>query len=119
MIENPDISEIPLPVVEAGIALLDYYLTETLRLHACGVCAPDIALAEKLLAWLHSSPGNHVHLTQVYQRGPYGIRDAETARRVLGILEKHRWLIRIEDGMTLGGKHRKDVWGVIRKEAQK
>ena len=47
-----------------------------------------------------------------------GIRDAKTARKMLEILEKHRWVFGIEGGMQLDGAHRKEVWKIVGKEAK-
>ena len=118
VIENPNAGVIDVPHVRAGIALMDYYLTEAIRIQETGLGKPDLKLAERLLNWLHSTQHPAVYAVQIYQHGPAGIRDAETARRIIAILEKHRWLIRVPNGMELDGAHRRDVWTVIRKEAQ-
>jgi hypothetical protein len=34
---------------------------------------------------------------------------------MVGILEEHRWLIRVEEGMELDGAHRRDAWKVWRR----
>ena len=47
-----------------------------------------------------------------------GIRDAKTARKMLEILEKHRWVFGIEGGMQLDGAHRNEVWKIVGKETK-
>lgn len=96
--------------MEAGIALVEFYLTEAVRLFAAGGVDPDVLLAEKLLAWAQSSPC--IYLRQVYQYGPNAIRDAKVAKRLVGILEDHGWLTRIVGGMEIDGAQRRDVWRV-------
>lgn len=118
MVGDPAATEIDLRCVQAGILLLDYYLTETLRIQDAGVADPDLQLAQRLLDWLHGSGDRHIYLAKVYQFGPSGIRDAKTARRMLGILENHRWVFGIEGGMKLDGIHRKEVWRIVGKEAR-
>jgi len=106
--------EIPQAMVEAGIVIVQHYLAEALRVLEVGQVDQDILLAEKLLAWAVTQPGGAFHLAQAYQRGPYGVRDAKTARRIIGVLVEHGHLVRIEKGAFLDGAHRKDVWEVAR-----
>jgi hypothetical protein len=53
--------EIEPDTLQAGIALMDFYLTEALRLHVCGVTDPAIALAERLLEWLQRLESPYVY----------------------------------------------------------
>lgn len=118
LIADPNAAEIDLVHVQSGILLLDYYLTETLRIQDAGIADPDLMLAQRLLDWLHELGEQHVYLAKIYQFGPSGIRDAKTARKLLGILEDHRWIVRIQGGMRLDDAHRKDAWRIVGKEAK-
>ncbi len=118
VIENPDCAEISLVQVRAGIGLMDYYLTEALRVQSVGIGDPVLRLAEQVLTWMHDAGHTHVYPAVVYQRGPYSVRDAETARRVLAILEKHRWLVKQPDGKEIDGTYRREAWEVVPKEGQ-
>lgn len=113
VIENPDAAAIGLPHVQAGIALLDFYLTEMLRIQDSGAGSPDLRLAERLLLWARDK--DIVHLRQVYQYGPNGIRDSDTARRIAGILERHRWFVKKPDGVVVDGIRHREAWSVWRK----
>lgn len=113
MITDPCASEIDLAHVQSSIRLLSYYIAETLRIQDYGVADPDLKLAQSLLDWLHGLGDDHVYLAKIYQFGPSGIRDAKTARRMLGILENHRWVFGIDGGMKLDGAHRKEAWRII------
>lgn len=105
--------------MEAGIELCQFYLTEALRLFDAASADPDIVLAEKLLAWLHSTnlpqASGHkvVSLQHIYQEGPSRLRDAKTARRIATILADHRWLMAVEGGMDIAGTWRREVWEVV------
>ena len=55
-----------------------------------------------------------ISLPDLYQRGPAAIRDAATARKVVGILENHGWLIRIPEGAVISGVRRHEAWRVVR-----
>lgn len=123
LVADPDAREIGLTAVRSGILLMDYYLTEALRVQDGGIADPELRQAQRLLDWLHGlkgeggQPERHIHLAKVYQFGPSGIRDAKTARHLLGILVKHRWLTKIDGGMVLDGKFRKEVWRIVGEEA--
>jgi len=112
VIENPAAAVIDLPQVHAGIALMDYYLTEQLRIQETGAADPDIRMAEKLLDWARGY--KVVYLSQIYRLGPNAIREAETAKRLCRLLEEHGWLSRIEGGAVIEGVHRREVWKVTK-----
>lgn len=103
---------IELPHVRAGIALMDYYLTEMLRIQETGAADPDIRLAEKLLDWARGF--EVIYLRLIYRHGPNAIREAETAKRLCRLLEEHGWLSRIEGGAVIDGVHRRNAWRVNR-----
>jgi hypothetical protein len=48
----------------------------------------------------------------VYQRGLNAIGDKRTAARIVGILEDHGWLERVDGGAPVAGVMRRDVWSV-------
>ena len=100
--------------VEAGIALAQYYLGEGLRLFNNSHDNPDLILAERLLAWAQTLESKPVYLQLVYQYGPNQIRDQETARKIIRILEAHGWLEPIPGGQEIEGIHRKEVWRVVK-----
>jgi len=112
--EDPDAAEVADAALEAGIAVARYYAAEALRLAGAGMTHPDLALAERLLAWLHGRPDTRLHMVKVYQHGPYAIRDRATAQRIVGILERHRWLRRLPENTVVDGSPRRDAWEVVR-----
>ena len=112
VIEAPDTAVIEVPHVQAGIALMDYYLTEMLRIQETGACDPDLHLAERLLQWARGY--EVIHLQLVYQFGPNAIREAETAKKLCRLLEAHGWLTPIEGGAVIEGSHRRNAWRVNR-----
>ena len=50
--------------------------------------------AEKLLEWLKAWPEPLVGLSVIYRLGPNSIREAETAKKAVKLLEEHGWLLR-------------------------
>lgn len=117
LVANPQATDIDRHSIRCGIALMDYYVTEALRIQDSGVADPELQAAQRLLDWLHDLKAPCVHLAKVYQFGPCGIRDAKTARRLLEVLVKHRWAYPVPDGMTIDGKFRKEAWRIVGKEA--
>lgn len=111
LIVDLHISEIAKVHVEAGIELVQFYLSEALRLFHSSAINPDLLLAEKLLLWAQMRGGN-IYLRVVYQYGPNAIRDKVTARRIIAILEDHGWLRPIQGGAEIDGAHRREVWQV-------
>ena len=111
LIQDVNAPEIGAVEIESAIALMDYYLTEVLRLQAAGIADPDLQLAEKLRVWC--SGRSVVHLREIYRFGPAGIRDADTVRKMVSILVKHGWLVKLPDGLEIDGVQRREVWRVV------
>jgi hypothetical protein len=101
--------------LQAGIALGQHYAAEALRVFEASRVNVDIQMAQQLLAWLLGRGEGLISLPDIYQHGPNAVRDMRTARRLVGILEQHGWLDRVEAGTTVDGVFRRDVWKV-RKE---
>jgi Protein of unknown function (DUF3987) len=110
--------------VEAGTTLAHYYLSEALRLFDSARVNPDLVLAEKLLVWLRARGKNGrnsggglgepilIYPVLIYQHGPNALRDKATAKKIIGILEDHGWLHRMDGGAVVDDKHRRDAWSV-------
>ena len=112
LLQDANTPAIGVAEVESGIALMDYYLTEALRLQAAGIADPDLQVADRLRQWCDGRDA--VYLSEIYQQGPRPIRDAETARRIVGILVKHGWLVPLPAGQDIDGVKRKEAWRVVR-----
>ena len=99
-----------------GIMLAQHYAAEALRLFEASQVSGDLMLAQRLLIWLTSAwSGTAVSLPDVYQHGPSAIRNKTMAGRIVGILEDHGWLSKIEGGAEVAGHQRRDAWHIIRK----
>jgi hypothetical protein len=112
IIDSFEAKGIPEQAMKAAITLAQYYLDEWLRLCGSSEESSEMALAQKLVKWLGDKQLKHIYLAQVYQCGPYGIRDRATATRIIAVLETHHILTRVPAGMCLDGKDRADVWEV-------
>jgi len=109
---DTDAEEIPLQWVESAIRIVEYHLSETLRIFFVGQDDPELKLAERLLEWLRKKFPTF-SLEEIYQNGPTELRDAKNARRIVKILEAHRWVCRIEGGATVGYKKHRTAWQVV------
>ena len=99
-----------------GIILAQHYAAEALRLFEASQVSGDLMLAQKVLLWLTGAwDGTAVSLPDIYQYGPSAIRNKATAGRIVGILEDHGWLSKIEGGAEVAGHQRRDAWRIIGK----
>jgi hypothetical protein len=118
LVHDVSAREIGLEAMEAGITLAEFYTSEALRIFGHASMHPDLELADRLFTWCclqesHPETGEiYVYLSKIYQHGPYGVRDAATARHIVSILESHGWLVRVEGGMELDDAQRREVWWV-------
>jgi hypothetical protein len=110
---GPDCVEVSPEAMANGIELAQHYAGEMLRLHGAAAVASDLKLAQRLLIWLQARGAPLFHLAEVYQRGLNTLGDAATARRIVSVLEDHRWLKRLEPGTEVDGKPRREAWKLI------
>src|SRR5262249_3847618 len=115
--QDLEAGEIPGHIMAQGIELATYYANEALRIHASSEVSAHIKTAECLLNWLQTTwsreKGDMVSVPDIYQCGPYAIRDAKVAKNMASILVEHGWLHSI--GRTrIQGKLREDVYRIVR-----
>ena len=111
---NPEAEVVGPEAMAAGIELANYYAAEAIRLHMAGKDDPKLREAEKLLQWCLRQPGGMVSFPDICGRGPNSTRSADAARPLVDILVDHRWLVPVEGGAEINGKHRREVYRVIR-----
>ena len=118
LVDNPDAREIDAGTLGRAVAIADFFANEALRLFEAGGVSPEIAQAEKLLAWLETWPEASVALVPIYQNGPRSIRDKQTAKRAVKVLEDHGWLTKLEGASHfVGGQTVRDAWRINRRRA--
>ncbi len=114
LVGDLDLEELSEHQLARGIELATFYAEEALRLFDVGVTDPDLALAERLLRWIHSTwKEKLISLPDIYQKGPRAIRDGKAARRIVLILQEHGWLEEVDRSSVAGAK-RREVWRVVR-----
>jgi hypothetical protein len=110
LFDDIEAEEIPPHHMANGTKLAQYYAAEAIRLFEVGRTDPDLKLAQQLLDWMHKSGAAQFSLPDIYQRGPRPIRNANTARRLVGILVTHRHLEEVQNGVDLNGVRRNVAW---------
>lgn len=103
-----------------GIRLVDYYLSEALRLRGESQIEVHLNLANKVLTWLHEMwPHNAVYPAAIYNHPPIrAVRNQAQARKVISTLVDHGHLIKIDDSSVVDGKHRREAWRIVGKDEQ-
>ena len=118
VVTDPDAEEITAVHLDAGIDLIQHYLSEALRLTEAAAVRSEIDTAQKLLVWLQRDWAKPViSLPDIYQLGPSRIRDKKSALAVVSILEDHGWLNRIDGGTTIDGTFRREAWHIVARGA--
>lgn len=108
-IDRIEIEQIELEDVQRGIALVEYYLTELMRIQGYLTVPTDLILAQKLLNWFGSKGRDAFSLQEIYQYGPTQIRQATAARSIMKILEAHGWAKPVNE-LEVEGKRYKEGW---------
>jgi hypothetical protein len=117
LIENANAREISAAALEQGIALAEHYTAEALRLFEATQVDAELVRAQGLCRWLLSQWDHAVvGLPDIYRLGPNSVRDMKTARRLVGVLETHGHLSRIEGGAQVGENYRREAWEIAGKE---
>ncbi len=99
-----------------AIILEQFYLAEVVRLADMATVSAETNNAEKLRRWLMDTCLHDEILTSdVVQFGPHGLRDTQKARSLLGILERHGWIVPLEPGTVIRGAPRKHAWRIVRR----
>jgi hypothetical protein len=117
--EDLDVEAISAEAMQRGINLVEHYLAEALRIYANIQDCPDLKLAEKTLSWIRSRLNGTFTLRELYQLGPYAIRDSAKARAIVNILVEHGWVEQLEGGAIIDNVKHREVFaltpGALRK----
>ena len=99
--------------MEIAIAFTEWYLFEQLRIAEAHQPTQLIANAEKLRSWLcRKFAGKYVSVRLMVQKGPAGLRDAETIKALVEVLVEHGWLHPVTGPQSVDGQVAKQVWRV-------
>jgi hypothetical protein len=114
LFDNPEANEIGFDYMRCGIELVDFYLSEAIRLKQLASENQDLILAERLLAWFKAEGLRQIYPVKIYQEGPAAIRNKAKALPIVKILEDHGYLSPIspDQAPEIDGKTRKQAWRI-------
>jgi hypothetical protein len=105
-----DETSISVELLESGIKLMNYYLTEAVRIAGVGMIGSEMRDAAALLEWLQEKGHHLIYPVLIYQHAPIRkLREKKAAMKVIETLENHGWLART-DVKEVDGKRRREVW---------
>jgi len=110
---DPQAQLVPLWAMKSGIQLAGHFAMEMLRLHGGASIPLPLRHAQKLLEWWQRRDDPILHLAKVYQYGPPDLRTAKAAKEAVKALVDHGWVERLEPGIEVDGKPRKDVFQLV------
>lgn len=93
-----------------AVNLVNYYLSEAVRLTGMANENEELVKAERLLEWFVKRGERFVPITMIYQYGPNCVRDKQIAKRLLSILEGHGWVRPNHEKSE--GKKPKEIWEI-------
>jgi hypothetical protein len=113
LFDDPDASEVSADMLANGIALANFYIGEACRLANEAVISSETAEAERLRKWLVESwEGQHISVTDATQRGKF--RESPKNKKLFKILEHAGWLVPIDGGAIILGRHRREAFLICR-----
>lgn len=110
-----DAPEVTQQAMGWGINLAQYYLSEAKRLAEAGLVSEETAKAERLRRWLCDC-WQHDEVTprEILRNGPNSLRESKALAAPLAALEKHGWLVRLDEGAEVRGAARKEAYRIMR-----
>ncbi|WP_299680586.1 YfjI family protein [uncultured Roseobacter sp.] len=113
VLADPTTRVVTATVMWDAIRLMAWYLTEAQRALDVGHVDPSLHMAERLRVWLlDKMPREAFDKRTIVRFGPTSIRDTKTVEKLLGILERHHWIVRIPS-TPVSGKKAATTWRVL------
>ncbi len=100
MIDDPSVNLVEEQYIHMGIILVNYYLSETARVHGYLAIPHHLVLAQKVLDWCWLKDKEELTLRNLYQYGPNEVRESKKAQEIMKILEEHGWAKKMDDSKT-------------------
>jgi len=106
---NHETNEVDENAMDCGIKLMEYFLSQSVRLFNAAPVDKALADAEELLKWLRKDGRREVETREIYHTGPNRMRPEKVAKSLLAVLHRHGYVRLIPD-------RKKETWE-IRPEA--
>lgn len=101
--------------MENGIGMMEWYLSEMLRITDSGRPNQELRAAEELRTWLCNKwLEEFIDKRTMMKNGPGHLRDGNTLSRCIQKLEEHGWLVREAGREKIGGECSRTFWRVVR-----
>lgn len=110
--ENPTAVYIDIEHMKLGIELMNFYLTEAIRIKQAALDSDELMEAEKLLTWFKEEKIQLIYPAKIYQFGPASLRSKKKASEIIDVLVDHGYLTLEEKSIAVDGKVRKKLWRV-------
>lgn len=107
MIDDPTVKLIEEKYIHMGITLMEYYLSEVVRVQGYLSIPHNLVLAQKVLDWCWMKNKEELILRDLYQYGPNEVREVKKAREIMTVLEEHGWAKKLDKG--------KASWTIVKK----
>lgn len=107
--------EVTAEAMANGIGMMEWYLSEMLRITDTGRPNEELCEAEELRLWLCRKWGEEfIDKRTMMKNGPGHLRDGNTLFRCIQKLEDHGWLVRGTGTQIIAGANSKTFWRVVR-----
>jgi hypothetical protein len=114
-----DAPEVTPEAMSNGIGMMEWYLSEMLRITDTGRPNDELCAAEELRSWICNRwQEDFIDKRTMMKNGPGHLRDRNTLSRCTQKLEEHGWLLRETGKQVIGGANSRTYWRVVRTEAQ-
>jgi len=111
------VQEVTGPVMGNGITIMEWYLSEMLRISDTGRPDQGLCDAEAIRLWLRDNwTEEFIDKRTLMKKGPGHLRDGNTLSRCIQVLETHGWLVRGSGQKIVDGANSKTFWQVERGE---
>ena len=107
-----------------AIELAQFYLFEAKRLAEAATVSEEIDRAEQLRRWIIESwpsiaagqgrDPQTIVPRDVVTMGPNSLRETATVKKLMGVLDSHGWLFRLEAGAVIDGQARQIAYRIVR-----
>jgi hypothetical protein len=92
IVEDVDAAAVDKGAMANAVELVDWYVTEAVRLSVASMANPRIVAAKKLLDWLLARPESSISVRTICQFGPAGLRNKAAVDDGLKVLADHGWV---------------------------
>lgn len=99
--------------MENAVSVIEWHLSELLRLRENGYVSPELTDADRIRVWLmEHRNGGAVSVRSIMREGPRPARDANAINRIMEILEQHVWVHPLPKGTVVDGVKPRKAWQV-------